>query len=91
MFNKTTIAFSVAIIFGAASGSFAARKHPLHHLHQRSVVERQRLDTNAYGYANTRNTFPSSVLDAMRRQAAGDPRCWGGNCDPWGAVTRDYE
>jgi hypothetical protein len=82
MFNKTTIALSIAIILSTASAGFAASKHPLHHLHQRSVVERQRSGAGAYGFAITGNTFTPSVLEAMRRQAAGDPRCWGSNCDP---------
>ena len=82
MLNKSKTALVLALVLGAASGATAATKHPVHH--QRSAVERQRSGANAYGYAGSAssgNTDPV-FLDALRRQAAGDPRCWGGNCDP---------
>ena len=85
MLSKSKIA--LALVLGTASAAMAADKHPVDD--QRSTVERQLPGANAYGYANSGeyansgNTDPA-VLDALKRQAAGDPRCRGGNCDPWG-------
>ena len=80
MLRKSKIA--LALVLGTASAAMAADKHPVHH--QRSAIERQLPGADAYGYANSAGSTDPAVLDAMKRQAAGDPRCRGGNCDPWG-------
>ena len=87
MFNKTKIALSLALVLGAASAALAAPKHPVHH-HQVAVVH-QLPGASAYGYASSGRPDPAltsqALRDAMKREAAGDPRCRGGNCDPdWG-------
>jgi hypothetical protein len=80
MFNKTKIAVSVAIILGTASAAMAATKHPVHR--HGAAVRHQLSGAGAYGYAGFGHTYPPSVLDVLRREAAGDRLCWGGNCDP---------
>jgi hypothetical protein len=90
MFNKTKIAFSLALVVGTASAAMAVTKHSVHH--HRVAVARPLPGAGAHGYATSRSADPGAnsptVLDALQRQAAGDPRCWGGNCDPnWGQFT----
>jgi hypothetical protein len=80
MLNNTRVALSLAIILATASAGMAATTHRIHH--HRVAIERQLSGANAYGDANSGDAYPPSVLEALRRQAAGDPRCWGGNCDP---------
>jgi hypothetical protein len=92
MLTTSKIALSLALALGAASPVMAAAKHPVHQ--HRVAVERQLPGASAYGYASSRSDNPAptdpAVLEALKRQAAGDPRCWGGNCDPnWGQFT-DY-
>ncbi len=42
--------------------------------------------SGAYGYEKPGNIYPAtfspSVIEALMRPAAGDPRCWGGIWDP---------
>jgi hypothetical protein len=80
MLSKTRIALSIAIVLVTASAGMAATQHRIHH--HRASIERQLPGASTYGYANFGNAYPPSVLEALKRQAAGDPRCWGGNCDP---------
>jgi hypothetical protein len=87
MSTKVKIALSLALALGTASAAMAAPKHVVHH--QRIAVQRQVPEVpgaNAYGFANfgAHNPAPTdpAVLEALKRQAAGDPRCWGGSCDP---------
>jgi hypothetical protein len=80
MFNKAKIALSITIALNAASGAFAAPKHPVHQ--HRAVVTREPSGTRAYGYSSFGHAYPPSVIEALKREAAGDSRCRGGNCDP---------
>jgi hypothetical protein len=80
MYNKTKIALLLAIALGASSSAMAATKHPAHR--HRVAVKHQLWNADAYGFANFGHAYPPSVIDALRREAAGDRRCWGGNCDP---------
>jgi hypothetical protein len=87
MFDKTKFALSFALVLGTASAAMAGTKHPIHH--HRVAVAQRLPGTTAYGYAKPRNDdragYSPAVLEALKRQAAGDPQCWGGNCDPdWG-------
>jgi hypothetical protein len=84
MSTKSKIALSLALALGTASAAMAAPKHVVHH--HRIAAARPLSGANAYGYANFGARNPAqadpAVLEALKRQAAGDPRCWGGNCDP---------
>ena len=84
MFTKTKTVLSFALFLCMASAAMAAPKHPVHH--RGTAVERYLSGVSAYGYEKPGNIYPAtfspSVLQALKRQAAGDPRCWGGNCDP---------
>jgi hypothetical protein len=80
MYNKITIAILVAVALGAASSAMAATKHSVHR--HRMAAKHQLSGAGAYGFAYFGHAYPPSVIDALRREAAGDRRCWGGNCDP---------
>ena len=76
MTYMSKFALSIAITLGIVSAASAATvRHP------RAAVARQLPGANAYGYAMSGTADPA-VLAAQRREQAGDPRCWGGNCDP---------
>jgi hypothetical protein len=89
MFKYTKIALSLALVLGAASAATAAPKHRVHH---RAPIERILSGAAAYGAfarSGTGHVDPAltspALFSAQKREAAGDPRCWGGNCDPlWG-------
>ena len=87
--SKAKIALSIAIAITTVTAATAASKHPVRH--HRVAVEHQVPGADAYGYAGTVNSpyVSPSVLNADKREKAGDTRCWGGNCDPiWS--TDDY-
>jgi hypothetical protein len=83
MLTMSKAALGLAIVLGTASAGVSATRHPVHH---RVAITHRGPGVGAYGYANSGDpaAASASVLEALKRQAAGDPRCRGGNCDPTG-------
>jgi hypothetical protein len=85
MLTMSKVALGLAVVLGTASAGVSAPRHAVHH---RAAIARRAPGVGAYGYANFGIADPAatsaSVIEALRRQAAGDRRCRGGNCDPTG-------